>query len=419
MRFLILASLICLAILPPTYLCAQSNNQKEKVKEAYAFRDKYVYSVKPVQKRFTDTLSFSFINNAIIIPVTIKGQTFNFLFDCGAVTVISDSLKDFLQLKEVGHSINITGSMSRSGDFNLYHLTELKIGQVIFQNLNVGAANLSGFKKALCSKKISGVLGANVMREACWKIDYSKSLIYLSDKRFRLKQKPAYEFDFEENFSGTPMIDMHYGRFNFKAEWDSGNNGYLDFPDSLFFKANDSIPFTVKGMGATIATLTGIPDLSFFMTSVPKLYLDGNVFFNQPVSVIPGETALIGNQFVKMFHQVVIDWSRHKILLLDKPGNADSDLTQTFGLTPNYNHGVCRVAFLWDNAPAAKQGIHLGDTIVFINGQSTVNISDESWCTLRNEVKDGAELKLTIKQNGEVKKYHFQKYDLLAKSGAK
>ena len=380
--------------------------QKAPTKQQIKDRNKNIFSVAAEPKHFNEVIDFEMINGAIIIPVKIHGSTYHFLFDSGALTVLSDEVQESMHLTAVTKN-DVSGSMGGSESMSFYNLDSLGLDNVYFTNIGVGSFDTKPFAHALCSK-VDGILGANIMRTCYWKIDYVQHKISFSDQAYP-KPADAYVFDFEESFSGSPLVNIKFGKFNIQAIWDSGNNRYIDVPDSAYFNSGVNLLNQTEGRGSTNASLNGPKEFNLFMTQ-HNIKIGENEFDNEPIRISPGKMPLIGNLFMKRHETVLLDWKKGKIYIGKKSAGIDSSVTATFGITPDYVDGVCKVAFLWKGSQADKDGIQLEDKVISINGTKTSGLSDADWCSVRNNIQGLPQLEITIEHNGVTKDYVFPKY---------
>ena len=123
-----------------------------------------------------------FINDLPLISVTINGKDYVFLFDTGAPTVISTEIYEDLNLKPSKKS-NINDSQGNSSKQILTSLPEMKLGKATFSN--IGCVVIDFDVPELSCYKIQGIVGANQMSSAFWKIDYpNETIFFLKTKTY-------------------------------------------------------------------------------------------------------------------------------------------------------------------------------------------------------------------------------------------
>ena len=127
-----------------------------------------------LQKEFKTEIPFEYRRGLIILKVNIEGKQYDFMLDTGAPNVISKELAQQLNYKnkvkrKVGDSQNVQTKLG------ITKIKKISLGDLDFLNtaavvsdLSIGAVGCLG---------IDGLIGANLMRNAIWKIDYSKQVI--------------------------------------------------------------------------------------------------------------------------------------------------------------------------------------------------------------------------------------------------
>lgn len=392
---------ILLLLLFPLFIIAQTPAERE----SYKNRDKYLFAARPVQKNFLKTIPFDFENiGQIIVPVTIKGKTYHFLFDTGATTLVSKEIVSEFALTSLFKN-NIKDGAGNVQDETFYDLPGVNVSGIDFKNVTVAAVDMKKFETLFCVK-LDGILGTNIMRSCFWKIDYTKGLITFSDKEIK-PGKNMQAIDFVEGFSGTPILKIFIGIYNVSMHMDTGYNGGLFIPDSLYFKSRENRNWNYKkGYGTTAMTLfenefnekyTGLLD-SIYMGNKQHLIL------NAIADIDHSDAYLVGNGVFSGFGELVLDWKKHRLYLPDTVINL-TDRYTTSGFAPAFKDGALIVSIVWEGSDAFAKGLEAGDVITAINGQNTVGMQQEDWCDLLEVIinKKIAQVSLALrKKDGSV-----------------
>ncbi len=358
---------------------SQTKEEKQIIKEAIANRDKYLFAAKPAQKNFNITVPYTDAHDLMIVPVVIAGETYNFLFDTGAATIVSTQLKEKLALKPV-FSNNLSDGAGTVQNEAMYAIGDVQFAGITFNNVVGPAIDMGKFEKLFCIK-LDGILGTNIMRTCRWKIDYNAKTLTFSDKKLKPEGKMR-EMDFEEGFSGSPMIRHVLGEYNYMALMDTGYNGGFSIPDSLFFKSRVSKKLDYKkGRGNSSLTLFDKKPVDEYVTVADTIYVGNLLAKNQVVRITPGNSVLTGNEFFKSFGVVMIDWSKKKVYVPDAPIKENAEMN-TFGFTPTFVEDVLKVGMVWETSSAGKAGIEVGDTIISINGKTMKGLPQDEWCSM-------------------------------------
>src|SRR5436305_13422739 len=80
-----------------TNLFAQT---KKAAKKAIKDRDENFFSGSIAESEFNETVHFQSVSGLIVIPVTIHGKVYEFIFDTGAPTIITEELAKTLHLEK-------------------------------------------------------------------------------------------------------------------------------------------------------------------------------------------------------------------------------------------------------------------------------------------------------------------------------
>lgn len=370
---------LLLFVLLPVLGVAQ---QAPAEKQAFANRDKYLFSTRPVQKRFEKTIPFSYEpNNQIVVPVIIKGKTYHFVFDTGATTVVSKEIAEELALPSLFKNILQDGAGVEQEE-TFYNVSDMQIADIDFKNVAVVAGDMKKFADVLCVN-IDGLLGTNVLRSCYWKVDYSNGQLTFSDREIK-PSKDMYAVDFKENFSGTPLLELYMGKYRVNMFMDTGYTKVLSIPDSLYFRARKEHerPY-VKGYGTTTVTLFGNDPKEKYVGLLDSVYIFNkrHLLLNPIADIDHADTYLVGNAVFKGFGQMILDWKKHRLYLPEKTVDI-KEAYPSFGFSPLFVNNQLVVTVVWEGTEAFKKGITVGSIITAVNGQDTVNITHETWCGL-------------------------------------
>ena len=380
----------------------------KEIKKAIKNRDKFLYAVK-APKSFEQSINIEIVNNEILLPVTIQGKTYRFLFDTGATCVLSPELKEQLKLKAV-NSGNLQDSAGNISPQDFFIIRSLSIGDIAFTQVGAAAIDLKNFATMLCSS-LDGVIGANLMRTCNWRIDYENKKLQFSTKKL-LPKTDYTTTDFTEGFSGSPLVTITTGGFYFDALVDTGNNGSIDINEELYFKSRISTSGSFKkSFGKGFYSFTGNKDHTAYNGILDSLYIGKTLVHNQPVRVSPSPMFMIGNEFLAQFGEIVFNWETMQLYLpvATKPLKPET----SFGFSPIVNDEIMEVGVIWENSEAQKMGFEVGDKILSINGSDFSTLSNLQWCEVREIFREEKSLDVTIlKADGTKKTAQLAKYNL-------
>lgn len=400
MKHHFLAVLCCIGL-------SVSAQSKEEIKRSTENRDKYLFAVKTEPKKFNETIPAEYVTDELLVPVTINGKTYTFLFDTGAITILSQELVKEMGLQAVT-SNKFVDSAGNTTEEKFYTVPEIQFGSTKFQNVGVGSFDLSKFSQLLC-RPIDGIFGSNMMRVCNWEIDYEKPQIRLSSDKISIPN--ADSVPFSQNFSGTPRVRIETSGINFLADVDTGNNGSLDIPNEYFTKSR--MPKTAR-----IATSFGRGFYSLLgnatqeeRTVLPDSVYIGKVLLQRRIRVSPSPMVLIGNDFFSPMGKFAINYKKGE-LLLPKTINAQKP-ESSFGFTPLRENGKTIVGVIWKGSTAEKSGIELNDEIVSIDGKILLEVNDSEWCELRQKLIEKESISVVIrKSDGKTIEVVLEKFEL-------
>ena len=213
-------------------------------------------------------IPFRFINNMIVLPVTLNGQQgFNFILDTGTRTpvVLNKKAMQPLGLPR-GRNISFSGAGSR-GKVRGFAVNGIKIelpgieatgiSMVVLEKNYLHIGKLNGVE-------IHGILGATLFRSVVVNIDYPNQVIYLVDKT-TFHPCPAYTSMVMQIIDSKPVVQaaLHIENESYHANLmiDTGfNHEQLLRPGTFALSANIPHSRLGRGMGGLINGITGKVD---------------------------------------------------------------------------------------------------------------------------------------------------------------
>lgn len=409
----------------------------------------------------SESVTFSLVNNLIVIAGEINGRQLNFLLDTGIKKTILFNLKfeDSLQLRNIekiqlrglgeGEPINAVTSRGNYFKFNGIVNPELSLFAITDELLDLSA------KMGI---DVHGIIGGDLFRDFVVKINYgNQRLTFYNPDTYKLtpcKGCQTFPLDF---YNGKPFIDVvvenHLGKeIPVKLLIDSGGGDSLWlFPHSdpdIIIGEKYFDDFLGKGLNGNISGKRSL---------INKLKIGRFEFENASVSY-PDSTSILrvhankdrngtlGAGILKRFH-VIMDYQNSRITLkknsrfykspflynksgmelihggevlvkesrykspIPKDNQAVSitDIFYTFGLTykPSY-----KVFHIRKGSPAHLSGVMEGDIILEINGKEAYNLKMEEIVYMLSQ-KEDKKIKLLVDRRGQHLRYEFYLKDLL------
>jgi hypothetical protein len=360
--------------------------------------------------QFLETIPFEQQVNLLFIEVLVNGKKKRFMLDTGAPNVISQELADELSLP-ILHKARVKDSQGASQKLFFAQLDSLQVGTLTFYNSTAVIADLSVSPELSCLN-VDGLLGSNVMREAIWQFDFEQQEIRVTDNLDSLAASDdPVAIPFYTPPQGTPVFDISIGQTQHKGiVVDLGSNGGVDIPLSNLQNLNRSLLLeSHRGYGATQAGLYGSRADTTYRILTDSLSLD-TFYFGPSLILFSGAGGnTIGNKFWNQF-QVTIDWQQ-EVLLLEKNEAYQPPVFETFGFLQAFRDDQLLVGFVYEDSPASRAGLRVGDRLLFANGMDMINFRKSDYCRffINRQLDEWKELDLLIEQNGTTRKVKLEK----------
>lgn len=346
------------------------------------------------------TIPFEYIDGKIIINVDIKNKKHNFIFDTGALTIISSELKGSLNEKKSNVVFEATDANNSTSRMDLFSTNELKIDDLKFKNIDFSFADISWMDSRAC-KKISGIFGANMMNNKVWRIDFKLKKIIVSDKVTESSaQSISIPFS-EENFTHVPTINVNIRKQNFNVFFDTGaGSGFtLDSKSYQLVKDNNFLVFE----GLLSQSLSSISK-GERQLDVMEVEVDNKVLSNQIVDTSSDSRNLVGTRFMENF-LIDLDFVNKKVILNPTVKTAEYN---SFGIAfAPVEHHLVIVNKL--KIPQLSE-LNVADKIIKINNIDVSKINAEKFCEVKKFIDNSSEMTI---QNESGKEFKLEKKNIL------
>ena len=319
---------------------------------------------------FVETIPFEYKKDLIVVEAQINGQKEKqkFILDTGAFdSKIELSLAIKLSLPTKATKTNSTAQ----GITQTIEVTQLKhvhLGDTKFSNISAGKLEYDDESASQCIAP-HGIIGANLMKLAHWRINYQSHTIQFSDQPFIFQGDEIHTLNFDKPLlSGTPEIELQIeGKTVSGVLFDVGYNGGLVLPARLsesFPDANEK-----KYYDRTTSGIFG-PNTDTLISKKLKVSIGGHDM-NIPVEFSSIGKALLGNDILEHF-EVAIDYDKNKIMLHPQ---SEIHVAPPYSFIP----GVLNDSLWVVDRTTADLPFSLGDTLQSINGQQPDNLFN-SFC---------------------------------------
>lgn len=338
-------------------------NFKKFYKDGAAMSDHFYAEI-----RYESTLDL------IFLPVEIKGEVYRFLFDTGAPNVISTELRDKLAIKSKRKG-KVGDSQGKKDKLGIVKLDTLSIGGIDFYDTGAVVADLNHAVEIGCLK-IDGIIGANLMRFAYWKIDSKNLTLTLSSNLDTLKEglSNPHILKFRAKKTFTPIVSLCLNdSLVGNLTYDTGSGGYISLGTEMKLEQENFIA-EFSGYGSTGLFGSSIDTIKFgrIIVSLDSLNQTGIADYSQN-----SDKKLLGMEFLEQFVQV-FDWNKNQITLYE-----DEVVEQTFKhypVTPRWVDEVLIVGGLNTDTAFQNLDLAIGDTIKTLDQQNFENVDVSVYC---------------------------------------
>ncbi|MFY0625590.1 MAG: aspartyl protease family protein [Reichenbachiella sp.] len=355
---------------------------------------------------FEEAIEVQVLNDLIIIPVTIEGTQYRFLFDTGAPFSISTQIQNQMSYKKISSS-QIKDTDENKSQVDYVTVSTLELGKIAFYNQTAFVANFESNPILKCMK-LDGIIGSNLIRHCNWKIDFGNKEITISDLSHSNDSPNFSNIPFHYDQQYNMMVDLNVGRAKIKnLTIDYGFNRSLSLPTNVFstLKDKEIIKKTFFEVGTSRSGIIGKPRaINREMGILDTIKLSDVHHFNT-LAKAEG-SGLIGTGILSK-HLIFIDWKNHTIQIDSKhpsPSNPSS-----FG----FKMGISRenefyLQSIIEGSPAYNAGLSPNLKVVSVD---SLDLITSSFCDYMNFAKQNPDkLSLVIEnENGNQKTYMLEK----------
>lgn len=364
---------------------------------------------KAYHTNYFDSIPFDYVRGKIIMPVAIQGDTFNFLFDSGAPTIVSEKLQKKFSFSTIG-SDTISDVYSNKSEMQVVILDSLFLGDVRFDGV---PALVSGFDELPWSCfNIDGFIGSNLLRNSIIKIDINKQYFVLSD---RLRKDLGYQnmcsMNMTLNHQSSPYINLTLGE-NIEESFlfDTGSDNFISLKTKKFDECRESLALSSlrNGFGAGSMGLfgTGRREATY------KLRLDAidfcNSTINEPILRVNNTSSKIGTKILN-YGSIIMDYRNQQLFFnsVDETMTFKTLTESEFGFMPVIKDNKFQIGVVWENSLADSLGLEPGYEILQINEYDFDNSLSESFCEIfiNEPLKSVDTLNITYKNSEGKRKF--------------
>ena len=355
------------------------------------------YAPNSQKKLFYTEIPYKIENGFIIIKAKINNsiKDYNFIFDTGAITMVSEKLNSELKLE---NGITLVSRDINGNDVSgLSYLTTLNIGEINIENIRINSTESDLFSEK-CNIKIDGIIGANILNQGYFYFDSANKKLKITNEVNKLPIEILKNPIKLKRFMGQPYIKV------------KGNNNQWLLLDTGYADGNILLNLNSKILGKTDIPIKSKETYIKGIKEVQKINFS---IYNKKIKLGKTENLMriiqfkknsgngnIGNNIIQK-SDVIIDTKHKKFYIsnLNLPKLNDSILNINF----KYKQKVVIVSSIGINSEIQKMGIKLNDTITKINNQSLLDLNSEcEFEDFQNKyIRKNSELKIEYIKNNK------------------
>ena len=336
------------------------------------------------KKDFADTIKIKVIDGAVIVPVEIKGQTRNLLFDTGSPLGLWHGQKEDWMKKITTDSLMFGDINKRSRNQIIYQFPTIKMGNLQIDNYPMIVEN--AMSEFICNR-FDGVIGFNLVGKGLsFKLDTKDSLLIVTDRKkfFAEEEKgqPTAKYKMKRTYCPLVYVETPVGWI--ETVFDTGAmNRWFDLPQELldyWFQKNPKKRKLLDDLtiqtDTTINTGVGIYGLSTDTVVGRFLHFSTIKIDKLPVNDLYITTAhptmRVGSAVLK-HASLIIDAPRKQFVFVPHNGqditvgNSEAGSVSLIPSEVGDTLGVLK-AVIRKESTAYQKGIRTGDYLVEVNG---------------------------------------------------
>ena len=342
-------------------------------------------------------------NDAVLIPVSVNGQSLNFLFDTGSDgSAIDGAVAQKLGLTRVGDAELLKNYSSEESPVVTAH--SLIMGGRAFIDKRFPTAHLEVVSAAL-GMPVDGVIGTEILLTSPFLLNYSKQELTFGP----LSSLGKLGKDVNLVRSGDDFfVPLRIHSVPVNLLLDSGSNSTnLSWATwqrlSQVWQPNSVVDGVVRaGFRAPPAFFVCLPNLSVGENTLTDQVVRVQRQVNDGAFADANFGGILGSEFLRQF-VVTFDLANNRIFLKRDPlFKPDLYRYTTVGLQfARQSDNTYAVMGIWKNSPAEEAGIKPGDRVVAVNGTPTESLS-AAQISSQLHGEEGTGVRLIMKRNSVV-----------------
>ncbi len=326
------------------------------------------------------TVPFDLIDNRIVIDVRLDGKgPFRFIFDSGAVAVVSTELARAIDLKVEGLTRGDGGVGESTVERGQTKIPDTDVAGIHLKDEEFGVLSFADNKYVFGANKIDGIIGYPLFKRFVTRIDYEKRLLTFTEpSQFAYKGRGvAVPIDFDYHL---PLVkgelDGVPGIFVIDTGARSALLLYGPFVEQN--KLREKYKASIEGVtgwgigGPVRSQIARVETLKLGAVEVKNLVARLSLQRSGALTKTD-RAALVGPDVLKQF-TTIFDYSRRQIIFEKNDDYGKPDSYDRAGMWFGLEGDHFEVIDVMAGGPAAEAGIHVGDKILTIDGRDAAKL---------------------------------------------
>lgn len=321
-----------------------------------------------VRNTVCDTISYEFIEEKIIIPVTVNGVKAKYIVDTGGKTGTLYDAATEMKASAAGY-MSVTDVNTQAANFQEAYIKDLTIGS----NYRVKQLKTMVFPQNsfFTSLGVVGILGGDAFAESVVTFDSRTQIMVINYpyRPERLKVTDGIPLLTDAEYHS--FIHVQLGETQLRVLFDTGADGFLLYSteDNNRLAAVSGSQVTNRAHGIVAAGISGLgTPVDIKKVTIPSIKIAGKEFANVGSTTTMMNGSIIGVELLK-HGKVIIDYMRKRFYFFPfDDGKTDLEgAPSLWNISILPHNGRFEITTVWDSM---KDQVTFGDEVVNINGAS-------------------------------------------------
>jgi Aspartyl protease/PDZ domain len=304
-------------------------------------------------------------DDAFLVQATINGTgPFLLLLDTGAATTVVTPAVARALPGSVGHTLQF--AEGATGKTQTIHqrvrIDTLEAGEMRLKEFDALVIDLQGLDTSV-GGTLDGVLGYPAFHDLLLTIDYPRGVVRVSREQLSEPDSRTLRLSSRRE----PIVPVRLGDKAIEAELDSGSGGELTLQSKV------KLEYVTPPRAAGSSLALGGAEVRRVGRAAVDAELAG-VQIDHPLIESGAVINLVGTEILR--HFVVRFDQRSGLVRLEHMGEGPIEFPSVYGIgiASSPENGVTKVIEVFDESPAQRAGVQVGDLIQAINGVAVLDL---------------------------------------------